>query len=68
MNDFEKNKVAVHKSLVNLNTQDKAMLIASCTLKGIEIEKLEDTITTIMTGLQRSMKGLLEKNTRYLSK
>lgn len=67
MNDFEKNKASVHESLVNLDEYEKARLVASCTLQGIEVEKLENTMAALITGIQKSFGGLLEKNSSYLA-
>lgn len=68
MTEFEKIKASVHESIVNLDDGNKAMLVASCSLYDVEVEKLEDTIATVILGVKVSMKGLLEKNTKYLSK
>lgn len=67
MSSFEENKANIHDTLVNLNEYEKANLIASCTLQGIEVEKLEDTMATLLTGIQKSFSGLLEKNSSYLA-
>ena len=67
MSSFEENKANIHDTLINLDEHEKAKLIASCSLQGIEVEKLEDTMATLVTGIQKSLGGLLEKNSNYLA-
>lgn len=66
--NFEKNKASVHKALVNLEPTQKGALIASCTVKGIKVEDVEDTMAILLGGVEELFYGLLKENSNFLSK
>ena len=68
MTDFEKRKEAVHAALVNLDDVQKSILIANCTLQGVEVEAVENTIASILSKIDCASNGLLLKNSKFLSK